>query len=78
LAAGLRPLVFPASAKVEITVLPDAASGMLVLDGQLAINLDFRTPVTVERSDRSAVFVRVNKPDFYRRIREKMKTGLEV
>jgi len=78
LAAGLRPLVLPASAKVEITVLPDAASGMLVLDGQLALDLDFGSPVTVERSDKNAVFLRVNKPDFYRRVREKTKTGFEV
>jgi len=78
LAAGLRPLVLPSSSRVEITVLPDAASGMLVLDGQLAIDLDFGTPVTVERSEKSAVFIRVNRPDFYRRIREKTKTGFEV
>lgn len=78
MAAGLRPLVLPSSSRVEITVLPDAASGMLVLDGQFATDLDFGRPITVERSDNKAVFMRVNKPDFYRRIREKTKTGFEV
>lgn len=78
MAAGLRPLVLPSSSRVEMTVLPDAASGMLVLDGQFATDLDFGRPITVERSDNKAVFMRVNKPDFYRRIREKTKTGFEV
>jgi NAD+ kinase len=78
LAAGLKPLVLPSSSKVEITVMPEKAHGILVIDGQLAIDLDFEKPVAVERSDRSAVFVRVSRPDFYRRVREKLKTGLEV
>lgn len=78
LAAGLKPLILPSSSKVEITILPDDSTGILVIDGQLAIDIDYGKPVTVERSDRSAVFVRVGRPDFYRRVREKLKTGLEV
>jgi NAD+ kinase len=78
LTAGLKPFILPSSSRVEVTVLPDAATGMLVLDGQLAIDLDYNTPVIVTRSDRGAVFMRVNKPDFYPRIREKIRTGLEV
>lgn len=78
LAAGLRPLILPSSSRVEIRALGDAARGILVLDGQLALELDYDVPISIKRSDRSAVFVRVNRPDFYRRIREKTKTGFEV
>jgi NAD+ kinase len=78
LAAGLKPLVLPSSSRVEITVMPEDAPGILVIDGQLTIDLEFGEPVAVERSERSAVFIRVGRPDFYRRVREKLKTGLEV
>jgi NAD+ kinase len=78
LAAGLKPIVLPPSSKVEITVMPEDAPGILVIDGQLSIDLDFGKPVAVERSDKAAIFVRVSRPDFYRRVREKLKTGLEV
>lgn len=78
LASGLKPLVLPSSSKVEITVMPEDSPGILVVDGQLALDLDFGKPVAVERSGRGAVFVRVSRPDFYRRVREKLKTGLEV
>ena len=78
LAAGLKPLILPSSSKVEVTVLPDDPPGMLVIDGQISVDLDFGKPVAVERSDKDAIFVRVSRPDFYRRVREKLKTGLEV
>lgn len=78
LTAGLKPLILPPSSKVEITVMPDDAPGILVIDGQLAIDVDFEKPVVVERSQKSAVFVRVSRPDFYRRVREKLRTGLEI
>jgi hypothetical protein len=40
--------------------------------------MDYDVPVLVERSDKSAIFVKVNPPEFYKRIREKIKLGLEV
>jgi len=78
LASGLKPLVLPLSSRVEITVMPEAAQGILIIDGQVSIALEFGKPVVVERSERSAVFMRVSRRDFYRRVREKLKTGLEV
>jgi NAD+ kinase len=77
LSAGLRPLVFPCSSKIEITVLPESAPGMVILDGQTALDLDYEAPITIQRSIHPAVFARVSPPDFYGRIREKIQ-GLEV
>jgi len=78
LSAGLRPIIFPPSSTIEVRISPEAASGIVVLDGQTTAPVDYDVPVLVERSAKSAVFVRVNPPEFYKRIREKIKLGLEV
>jgi len=78
LSAGLRPIIFPSSSSIEVRTSPDAAPGIVVLDGQTTIPVDHDVPVLVERSEKSAVFVKVNPPEFYKRIREKIKLGLEV
>lgn len=78
LSAGLRPIIFPSSSTIEVRILPEAASGIVVLDGQTTAPMDYDVPVLVERSDKSAIFVKVNPPEFYKRIREKIKLGLEV
>jgi len=78
LSAGLRPIIFPSSSTIEVRILPDAASGIVVLDGQTTVPVEYDVPIFVERSDKSAVFVKVNPPEFYKRVREKIKLGLEV
>jgi len=77
LSAGLRPLIFPCSSKIEIKVLPGAASGIVVLDGQTVQEVDYDVPITVKRSEHQAAFARINPPEFYERIRGKIK-GLEI
>ena len=78
LSAGLRPIIFPSSSTIEVRISPEAASGIVVLDGQTTVPVEYDVPIFVERSDKSAVFVKVNPPEFYKRIREKIKLGLEV
>lgn len=77
LSAGLRPLIFPCSSSVEIKILPEAASGMVVLDGQTAQEVEYEVPILIRRSEHPAIFIRTNPPGFYSRIREKIK-GLEI
>jgi NAD+ kinase len=77
LSAGLRPLIFPCSSRIEVRTLPDAASGMMILDGRTVQELSYDEPVIIDRSEHSTVFVRISPPTFYKRIREKIK-GLEV
>ena len=76
LAAGLRPITPPASSRVEVEeeraprhLRPGRAG---VLRGRTGV------PVLIERSSMPAVFVRLGRSDFYRRIREKIKLGFEV
>jgi len=78
LSAGLRPIIVPPSSTIEVRIYSEAASGIAVLDGQTTVPVEYDVPVFVERSDKSAVFVKVNPPEFYKRIREKIKLGLEV
>ncbi len=78
LSAGLHPIIFPSSSTIEVRILPEAASGIVVLDGQTTAPMDYDVPVLVERSEKSAVFIKVKPPEFYKRIREKIKLGLEV
>jgi NAD+ kinase len=78
LSAGLRPIIFPSSSTIEVRVLSGASPGIIVLDGQTAIPVDYDVPVIIERSENSAVFIKVKPPEFYKRIREKIKLGLEV
>ncbi len=78
LAAGLRPMLLPPSSKVEIEVRTEGSHAICVLDGQTSFDVEVGVPVVIERSSRPAVFVRLGKPDFYRRIRSKIKLGFEV
>ena len=77
LSAGLRPLIFPCSSRIEVRIMPDAALGMVILDGRTIQELTYDVPVVIERSEHSTVFVRISPSSFYKRIREKIK-GLEV
>lgn len=78
LSAGLRPTLFPNSAKVEVSVLPGGSPGLVVLDGQTTVPVDYNIPIVIEKSEKSAAFVRISTPDFYKRIRQKIKLGFEI
>ena len=79
LSAGIRPMIFPVSSSLEITVLPEGFEGIAVLDGQTTAELEYDKPVTIKKSEKKAVFIRVNNSEFfYQRIREKITCGFEA
>jgi NAD+ kinase len=78
LSTGVRPLILPISSNLEISLLPEGSQGILVLDGDEVSSVDYGSPVVISRSENPAVFIRVNPPDFYRRVREKTRIPLEV
>uniref|UniRef100_A0A7C3J1P1 NAD kinase n=1 Tax=Candidatus Methanomethylicus mesodigestus TaxID=1867258 RepID=A0A7C3J1P1_9CREN len=78
LTAGIKPTLFPISTKVGIKVLPLGSPGLIVIDGQTTVPVDYEVPITVERSEERAAFVRVSSSDFYKRIRQKIKLGFEI
>ena len=77
LSTGVRPLIIPISSTLEVRLLRDGSKGILVLDGEEASPVDYETPVVIERSEKPACFIRVKPPDFYRRVREKIRIPLE-
>ncbi|MGQ9759382.1 MAG: NAD(+)/NADH kinase [Candidatus Methanomethylicaceae archaeon] len=78
LSTGGRPFVLPISSTLEVRLLKNGSQGILVLDGDEASSIEYGYPVTIERSEKPAVFIRVKPPDFYRRVAEKTKTELEI
>jgi len=78
LAAGLRPMLLPVWSRVEIEARSEGSRAICVLDGQASFEVEAGVPVLIERSSMPAVFVRLGRSDFYRRIREKIKLGFEV
>lgn len=78
LATGLRPTLIPTSSRVEIEVNAGWSSAICVLDGQSSFGVKAGEPVVIERSSKPAVFVRLGKSNFYKRISEKVKQGFEV
>ncbi|MGC8936745.1 MAG: NAD(+)/NADH kinase [Candidatus Methanomethylicaceae archaeon] len=78
LSTGVRPFILPISSTLEIRILPDGSQGILVLDGDEASPVDHNSPVTIEKSEKPACFIRVKPPVFYKRVREKTKIPLEV
>ncbi|MDD5502948.1 MAG: NAD(+)/NADH kinase [Candidatus Thermoplasmatota archaeon] len=70
---GSRPLIVPASSKIEIEVA--SRSGHLVIDGQFACDLPEGSKISCKRSDEKARFARVKDDvhEFYRKISEKLR-----
>ncbi|MEJ5292992.1 MAG: NAD(+)/NADH kinase [Candidatus Methanosuratincola sp.] len=75
---GVRPVILPPSAKVEVSLLPGSSSGLLVLDGQTSVCLEEGGQIFVEKSKLPAVFLRTAPPDFYERVRKSLSMGFEA
>lgn len=73
----LRPMVFPPSFTVEVEILQGTHKGVMVLDGQAAFDVKECEPIIIERSKSPAVFLRVNPPNFYGRVRKLLNVELE-
>jgi NAD+ kinase len=65
-----RPYVFPASAKVRVTLVKPKEC-LLVMDGQRETHLKGTEEIAITASDRPAKFIRF-RDDFYRRFEEKI------
>lgn len=75
---GVRPVILPSSARVEISLLPGSSGGLLILDGQTSVDLDEGGQVFVERSRSPAVFLRTAPAEFYEKVRKSLKMGFEA
>ncbi|MEN3050780.1 MAG: NAD(+)/NADH kinase [Candidatus Methanosuratincola petrocarbonis] len=75
---GVRPIILPPSARVEITLLPGSSRGLLILDGQVSVDLEDGEKILVEKSRTPAVFLRTAPVDFYEKVRKSLNMGFEA
>ena len=68
---GVRPLVIPASSRIEIRLIKPRDC-VMVLDGQQEYAIDAGSALTLGRSERAGRFIRFEK-DFYSRAWEKLR-----
>jgi NAD+ kinase len=71
-----RPMVFDASARLEITLDAVAEDTILTVDGQLARHLNEKSIVVVSRSQNPARLVSFPDHPFFRLLREKLHWGV--
>ncbi|MCQ8891813.1 MAG: NAD(+)/NADH kinase [Candidatus Methanosuratincola sp.] len=74
---GVRPVILPPSARVEVTLLPGSSGGLLMLDGQVSVDLEDGEKILVEKSRSPAVFLRTAPVDFYDKVRKSLNMGFE-
>ncbi|MDH5807294.1 MAG: NAD(+)/NADH kinase [Candidatus Methanomethylicaceae archaeon] len=72
LTVALRPFIFPLSSKIEIILHEDGQNGILIIDGDEVCKLRNGVPITIEKSEKSTIFIRIEPYDFYSRIKNKL------
>ena len=74
-ALSLRPLVVPASSRIEVTLETQREEVFLTLDGQEGMELGYRDVVSVTQSAAAVHLVKISGRSFYDNLREKLRWG---
>ncbi len=74
-ALSLRPLVVPATSRIEATLETQREEVFLTLDGQEGVELGYRDVVAVTQSAAAVQLVKVSDRTFYDNLREKLRWG---
>ena len=69
-----RPIVIPASERIEVTLLDDQ-DVMLTMDGQVGVPLRERDTVEVQKAAARIRLLRFPQKDFFSVLRTKLKWG---
>lgn len=75
---ALRPIVLPNSRQVKITIATKRKGDYnlgLTIDGQKTVALEYGDQVNVRKSSRCFYMIRVNPPNYYKLLREKLGWG---
>lgn len=77
---SVRPLVLPGESTVEVSIgaYQSDQQVMVTLDGQIGIPLEPGSVVAIRQAPFSARLVSVGGPDFYEKLRTKLRWGGEV
>ena len=70
-----RPIVLPATARVEVDLHADGQAVTLMLDGQVGYPLEGKDVVEVQRAEARLKLVRFPQPDYFHVLRTKLKWG---
>ena len=73
-----RPLIVPASSKIEITCDSEVAHAHLECDGDVLAEIGPDTVVTVKRHPKRVRFARLSPLRFFERLGEKMSWGVSI
>jgi NAD+ kinase len=74
-ALSLRPIVVPATSRIEVTLETQREEVYLTLDGQEGTELRYRDVVAVTQSAAAVHLVKVAERSFYDNLREKLRWG---
>jgi NAD+ kinase len=74
-ALAVRPIIFPASHTMEVSVDPPEARVQLAVDGQLVIELSAQERVLARRAERPIYLLQLRRRPFYEVLRAKLKWG---
>ncbi len=70
-----RPLVLPATSRIDVTLETPREEVFLTLDGQEGKGMDYRDVVTIGTSERRARLIRTSDHSFYDSLRGKLHWG---
>jgi len=73
-----RPLIVPATSRIEISCGPDVQHAHLECDGSVLAEMGPNTNVMVRRYPRRVKFARISPLRFFERLEEKMRWGVSV
>lgn len=75
---ALRPIVLPNKRQVKITIATKRKGDYnlgLTIDGQRTVSLEYGDQINVRKSSRCFYMIRVNAPNYYKLLREKLGWG---
>jgi NAD+ kinase len=72
---SMRPLVVPATARIEVTLLGGGSEVFLTLDGQVGHPLRAGDRVRVRRGSHDVLMVRSGRRDYFELLRRKLRWG---
>lgn len=66
-----KPVIVPITSKITIKIKRKGSAALIVADGQIYRETPLESTISIERSDRKTVFIRLKK-SFYEKLRERL------
>lgn len=66
-----KPVIVPATSKITVKIKRKGSSALVVADGQIYREAPLESKITIKKSNRKTVFIRLKK-NFYEKLRERL------